>query len=147
MNKNTLLSTISVIVISIASLSACTIGSGNIPLDSTAKTMPATQHPINSHTIKFVNSSAIVFSKVRSSHQNGNHVVTGNTKLKIGKRRILKLPGYIQVSLKSGSGTTLERVKAKFHRKYGSSTAGHFDATLKMTPPNGSQILVEHINN
>lgn len=146
MNKNKLLSTFSVVALSIASLSAC--AATNAPVTPPAQVAPATPAapvPVN-YTIKSIDSGVVSFSNITSSKRKGVYVISGDTKLKSSQRRILKLPGYVQVTLKASDGSELESIKARYTRKFGASSVGHFKATLKTAPPEGSQIVVEHIN-
>ena len=140
MNKIQRLSIISAIVLSISGIAAC--AATNAPTQSTPT---ATANA--DYIIKSIDSGVVAFSNVASSKRKGVYVVSGDTKLKTMQSRVLKLPGYIQVSLKASDGTELESIKARHKRKFGVSNVGQFKATLKTTPPAGSQIVVEHINN
>ena len=149
MNKIKQLVTLSIAVLFMANVSVYAADNTvAMPSAKAPVVVPATpQAPATSKiAIHSVDSGAVMFSNVKVTKRKGGYKVTGDTKLRTSQRRVLKMPGYIMVTLKAADGSELESIKAKFHRKYGASKVGHFEAMLKTTPPAGSQITVEHIN-
>jgi hypothetical protein len=143
MNKNKRLATLSIMLFSIATLSACV--ANNPTTNSTANSAAAaTQTGSAKHQLKVIDSNRVTFSKIKVEQAGSGHEVEGIVRLKATQRKILRLPGYITVTLKAADGTEIEKVTAKYHRKFGASKVGHFDAKLTKSISNGSQIIVEH---
>jgi len=143
MNKTKRLATLSIMLFSIASLSAC-VATNPTSNSSAYSTAASTQTGSAKHQLKVIDSNIVTFSKIKVEQEGSGHEVEGIVRLKTTQRKILRLPGYITVTLKAADGTEIERVKAKYHRKFGASKIGHFDAKLSKETPNGSQIIVEH---
>jgi hypothetical protein len=142
MNKNKILAIVTVIALSISSLTACVATNPS----ASNKKVTSVSKVAGKHTIRTINSGSVFFSKVKSERERSGYEVSGTVKLKTAQRQVLRLPGYITVTLKSANGRVVESKKAKYHRKFGASTVGHFEAKLDHVPENGSQIIVEHIN-
>jgi hypothetical protein len=112
------------------------ISHNNIPQKSASSSIAYSVHAIGSGAASL---SAISVHKGKTAY-----VISGNVRIKTMQRRILRLPGYIHIELKSKEGKVLETIKVRMHRKYGVSKAAHFDAVLKSTPPVGSTIIITH---
>jgi len=122
-----------------------------ILLSSVSVTSHAMSHQQNNKTMKktstyihAVNSKAAKLSAISVIKRKSGYAVSGNVHLNLMQRRVLKIPGYISVELKSAEGKILETAQGRLHHKYGRSKAVHFDAVLKITPPAGSSIIVTH---
>jgi len=142
MNKNKRLATLSLITLALISLSACvaTNPSSTASAGNTVVSTPSQK----GHSLKVINSKGVVLSNVKVEKEGSIHEVEGTVKLNVTQRRVLGLPGYITVTVKDLNGKEIEQVKAKYHRKYGASKIGHFDAKLMQQIPNGSYIIIQH---
>lgn len=130
-----------------AVLFSLTASFSSYAVEPTAPIKQAPVTPAKGYTITSIDSNKIAFSRVKSSKGKNGYNVTGDTKLKTMQHRVIRLPGYILVTLKAANGTEIESIKARHYKKFSGSKAGHFDAVIKTTPPDGSQIIVTHVNN
>lgn len=143
MNKNKRLATFSMILFSIVSLSACVASNPSKNTASNPSTL-SMQKNTAQHGLKVISSKSATLSKVKLTQERWGHKVSGSVILKTMQRNVLKLPGYITVTVKASDGSKIEQIKANYHRKFGASKIGHFDAKLMQKIPNSALVIIEH---